>query len=151
MTTGATKVVGIIGWPVEGSLSPTIHGAAFRALGLDWAYVPLPVEPDDLPAALAGLPALGLRGASVTMPHKTRTASLVDDRVDDAATLGAVIRTISQPTSASAIDCRTVAATSWVSDVVIDCTRIGWTPPTPTSPTRTSRVGRRTVWKREVQ
>ena len=90
MTTGATKVVGIIGWPVEGSLSPTIHGAAFQALGLDWAYVPLPVEPDDLPAALAGLPALGLRGASVTMPHKTRTAGLVDRRSDDAETLRAV-------------------------------------------------------------
>mgnify|MGYP003346390014 FL=1 len=90
MTTGATKVVGIIGWPVEGSLSPTIHGAAFRALGLDWSYVPLPVEPDDLPAALAGLPALGLRGASVTMPHKTRTAGLVDRRSDEAETLRAV-------------------------------------------------------------
>ena len=90
MTGGATKVLGVIGWPVEGSLSPTIHGAAFRALGLDWTYVPLPVAPDALPAAIAGLRALGIRGASVTMPHKTRTASLVDDRVDDAATLGAV-------------------------------------------------------------
>ena len=66
-------------------------------------------------------------------------------------TLGAVTRTISQPTSARAIDCRTVAATSCVSLVVIDWMRIGFAPPTPTPPTLTSRVGRRTVWKREAQ
>ena len=68
-----------------------------------------------------------------------------------ACTLGAVTRTISQPTSARAIDWRTVAATSWVSLVVIDWTRTGLEPPTPTEPTRTSRVGRRTVRKREAQ
>jgi len=65
--------------------------------------------------------------------------------------IGAVTRTISQPTSASAIDCRTVAATSCVSLVVIDCTRMGLVPPTPTPPIMTSLVGRRTVRKREAQ
>ena len=65
-----------------------------------------------------------------------------------AATLGAVTRTISQPASASAIACRTVAATSCVSLVVIDCSRSGCAPPTPTEPTRTSRVARRRVRKR---
>jgi hypothetical protein len=68
-----------------------------------------------------------------------------------AATLGAVMRTISHPTSASAIDCRTVAATSCVSLVVIDCTRSGCAPPTPTPPIMTSTVGRRTVAKRDAQ
>ena len=68
-----------------------------------------------------------------------------------AATLGAVMRTISQPTSARAMDCRTVAATSCVSLVVIDWTRTGLAPPTPTAPTITSTVGRRTVWKRDAQ
>jgi hypothetical protein len=62
-----------------------------------------------------------------------------------AATLGAVMRTISQPTSARAIDCFTVAATSCVSLVVIDCSRMGWLPPTPTAPTFTSVVRRRMV------
>jgi hypothetical protein len=62
-----------------------------------------------------------------------------------AATLGAVMRTISQPTSASAIDCLTVAATSCVSLVVIDWMRMGWRAPTPTPPTLTSRVRRRTA------
>ena len=45
---GATILVGIIGWPVEQSLSPRMHNAAFAALGLDWAYVPLPVRPERL-------------------------------------------------------------------------------------------------------
>jgi hypothetical protein len=62
-----------------------------------------------------------------------------------AATLGAVMRTISQPTSARAMDCFTVAAMSWVSLVVIDWMRTGWVPPTPTEPTITSWVRRRTV------
>jgi hypothetical protein len=60
-----------------------------------------------------------------------------------AATFGAVMRTISQPTSARAIDWRTVAAMSWVSLVVIDWMRTGFDPPTPTEPTITSTVGRR--------
>jgi 2'-5' RNA ligase len=52
---GTTRVVGVLGWPIEHTLSPTIHNAAFRSLGLDWAYVPLPVRPGDLDAALAGV------------------------------------------------------------------------------------------------
>ncbi len=68
--TGATTLVGLIGWPVAHSLSPAMHNAAFAALGLDWAYVPLPVAPVALGAALAGLGALGFVGANVTIPHK---------------------------------------------------------------------------------
>ncbi len=87
---GSTHMVGIIGWPVHGSLSPVIHNAAFAALGMDWAYVPLPVAPGDLETALAGLPALGFAGANVTMPHKTDTARLVRDLSEDAERLRAV-------------------------------------------------------------
>ena len=87
---GATNVVGIIGWPVDHSLSPAIHNAAFAASGLDWTYVPLPAPPDRLPAALAGLVALGLRGANVTMPHKTDVADLIPRLSDDASALRAV-------------------------------------------------------------
>ena len=68
---GSTRTAGVIGWPVEHSLSPAIHNAAFRSLELDWVYVPLPVEPGRLPAALRGLAGLGFAGANVTMPHKT--------------------------------------------------------------------------------
>ena len=58
---GGTRTVGIIGWPVEHSLSPAIHNAAFAALALDWIYVPLPVPPGSASAALAGLRSARLR------------------------------------------------------------------------------------------
>ena len=77
--------------------------------------------------------------------------SRMDRRHFAAGTLGAVMRTISHPTSASAMHCPTVAAMSSVSLVVIDWRRIGFEPPTPTPPTFTSTVGRRTVWKRDAQ
>jgi len=87
---GATRMVGIIGWPVEHSLSPAIHNAAFRALGLDWVYVPMPVRAEHVSAAIAGLGALGFAGANVTMPHKTATAELIEDLSDEARLLAAV-------------------------------------------------------------
>ena len=87
---GGTRTVGVIGWPVAHSLSPTIHNAAFIAMDMDWVYVPMPVPPDGLPAALAGLPALGFAGANVTMPHKTEAAELSDTRSEDAERLAAV-------------------------------------------------------------
>jgi shikimate dehydrogenase len=81
--------VGVIGWPVAHSLSPAIHNAAFADLGMPWTYVPLPVEPGRLPAALDGLVALGFAGANVTMPHKTEAAALCDVRSEDAERLAA--------------------------------------------------------------
>ena len=87
---GATHVAGIIGWPVDHSLSPAIHNAAFAAAGLDWTYVPLPVPPRALAEALAGLVALGFRGVNVTMPHKTESADLLADLSEDARLLRAV-------------------------------------------------------------
>lgn len=68
--TGSTKLVGLIGWPVEHSVSPRMQNAAFAALELDWAYVPLPASPDRLAEAVGGLVALGFVGANVTTPHK---------------------------------------------------------------------------------
>ncbi len=87
---GATRKTGIIGWPVEHSLSPAIHNAAFEVLGLDWVYVPLAVPPGMVPQAIAGLPALGFTGANVTMPHKTEVAGLMHSLSDDARRLQAV-------------------------------------------------------------
>ncbi|MBI3648775.1 MAG: shikimate dehydrogenase [Actinobacteria bacterium] len=87
---GTTRTVGVIGWPVEHSLSPVIHNAAFAALGMDWVYVPMPVPPGELAAGLAGLRPLGFSGANVTMPHKTEVAELVDTLTEDARRLRAV-------------------------------------------------------------
>ena len=67
---GTTTLVGIIGRPLAHSLSPRMHDAAFGALGLDWAYVPLPTAPELLEEAVRGLVALGFAGANVTTPHK---------------------------------------------------------------------------------
>ena len=87
---GSTRSVGVIGWPIEHSLSPVIHNSAFAALGMDWVYVPLPVVPPQLPAALEGLWALGFAGANVTMPHKTRAAEVIEDLSEDARLLRSV-------------------------------------------------------------
>ena len=82
--------VGILGWPLEHTLSPVIQGAAFRQLGLDWLYLTWPVEPDDLEAAVAGLRALGALGANVTMPHKETVLAHLDELSGDARVVGAV-------------------------------------------------------------
>jgi shikimate dehydrogenase len=83
-------VTGVIGWPVEHSLSPVIHNTAFIALDMDWVYVPMAVPPGSVPAALGGLSALGMVGANVTMPHKTEVAELIEDLSEDARRLRAV-------------------------------------------------------------
>jgi shikimate dehydrogenase len=94
---GSARTAGVIGWPVDESLSPLIHNTAFIALGLDWVYVPLPVEPGRLADALEGLVALGFAGANVTMPHKTEAADLVSDLSEDAIRLRAVNTLASTP------------------------------------------------------
>ena len=70
MISGATRVAGIIGWPVAHSLSPAMHNAAFTALGLDWVYVAYPVAPQRLAGAVQGLADAGVAGLNVTIPHK---------------------------------------------------------------------------------
>jgi shikimate dehydrogenase len=75
--TGETRLVGLLGDPVSGSLSPLMQNAAFAARGLDWAYVPLPVQAERLEQAVTGLATLGFAGANVTTPHKVQVAKLV--------------------------------------------------------------------------
>ena len=89
MTSGRTKIVGLIGWPVEHSLSPPMHNAAFCAVGLDWHYIPLPVRLAEVVAAVRGLVALGLRGANVTVPHKQTVLPMLDFVDPDARAMGA--------------------------------------------------------------
>jgi shikimate dehydrogenase len=82
-----TEKVGLLGWPVEHSISPSMHNAAFAALGLDWQYDLLPVEPLKLVDEVAKLLDDGYRGFNVTIPHKLAVLDLpqvaaVDPAVD---------------------------------------------------------------------
>lgn len=86
----ATTVVGVIGDPVAHSLSPLLHNVAFAELGIDWVSVGFPVAGGQAAAALAGMRALGIRGLSVTMPHKEQVAALVDRCTEGAARLRSV-------------------------------------------------------------
>lgn len=94
---GTTTIVGLIGWPISHSVSPPMHNAAFAALGLDWCYVPLPVSPERIGAAVAGLPALGLAGANVTVPHKQVVMPHLDRLTDAAQAIGAVNTIVVEP------------------------------------------------------
>ena len=87
---GQTKLVGLIGYPVEHSLSPAMHNSAFAALNMNWCYVPLPVLPERLGEAVAGLQALGFIGANVTVPHKEAVMSYLDEVAPEAQAIGAV-------------------------------------------------------------
>lgn len=90
MINGHTQLVGLLGWPVEHSLSPAMHNAAFDALGLNWRYVPLPVPPGSVETAVRGLVALGFRGVNVTVPHKRAVMPALDSLDRTAQVLGAV-------------------------------------------------------------
>ena len=87
---GKTGLLALVGQPVGHSLSPAMHNAAFAADGLDFVYVCLDVDPDELPAAVRGLEALKLRGFNVTMPHKRAMIPLVDELDESARVSGAV-------------------------------------------------------------
>ena len=90
LITGKTKLLGIIGDPVEHSLSPVMHNAAIASLGLDYIYVPFPVQQGDLSRALSGFTAVDLLGFSITIPHKQDIIPLLTEISDDAANIGAV-------------------------------------------------------------
>jgi shikimate dehydrogenase len=93
MLGGSTRLVGLIGNPVSHSLSPRMQNAAFAACGLDWAYVPLPVDAALLGDAVRGLVALGFAGANVTIPHKTAILEHCDE-VDGVARKAASVNTL---------------------------------------------------------
>jgi shikimate dehydrogenase len=63
--------LGILGWPLHHTLSPTIHNAAFHRVGLDWTYFAWAVAPESLAGAIGGLRALGAMGANVRMPPRS--------------------------------------------------------------------------------
>lgn len=90
MITGKTKVVGVIGDPVEHSLSPLMHNAAFEHLDMDYVYVPYHVKKGTLESAISGARSLGIKGLNVTIPHKTEVMKYLDDLDKSAELIGAV-------------------------------------------------------------
>jgi len=87
---GKTRVCGIIGDPVEHSLSPAMHNAAFQTLKLDFVYVAFRVRKDKLREAIVGAKSLDIRGLNVTMPHKNAVMKYLDEIDPMARSIGAV-------------------------------------------------------------
>ncbi len=88
--TGKTKITGLFGYPVEHTLSPAMHNAAFEHLGLDYCYVPFLVQPASLGNAVESVRALSLAGVNVTVPHKEAVIPLLDHVNEEASFIGAV-------------------------------------------------------------
>ncbi len=88
--TGKTKITGIFGYPIEHTLSPIMHNAAFKALGLDYCYVPFLVHPEHLQDAVKSIRALNLCGVNVTIPYKEKVMPLLDEIHEEASLVGAV-------------------------------------------------------------
>ncbi|MBT5458177.1 MAG: shikimate dehydrogenase, partial [Rhodospirillaceae bacterium] len=88
--TGAATIAGVMGWPVAHSLSPRLHGFWLAQQGIDGAYVPFAVPPNRLEQAIRALPALGVAGVNLTIPHKEAALALVDEAEEAARRIGAI-------------------------------------------------------------
>lgn len=88
--TGHTKLTGLLGSPVDHSISALMHNEAFHLLSLDYAYLCFDVTENTLPDAVNGLKACGIRGFNLTMPCKNRIVELLDELSPSARLIGAV-------------------------------------------------------------
>jgi shikimate dehydrogenase len=93
MISGKTIVCGIIGDPIEHTMSPAMHNTAFQTLGLDYTYVPFRVRSLELKKAIEGIRGLNLRGLNVTIPHKVAVMQFLD-RIDPLAEKIGAVNTI---------------------------------------------------------
>ena len=87
---GKMKICAVIGDPIEHTMSPVIHNAAFKKLGLDYIYVPFRVRKEELGQAVEGIRALNIRGFNVTIPHKVAIMPMLDGLDPLAEKIGAV-------------------------------------------------------------
>lgn len=90
MITGKTKVLAVIGNPVDHSMSPVFQNAGIGAAGVDYVYTAFPVLEESLGDAVAGMKAMGICGMNVTIPHKEAVMKYLDYIDKDAEILGAV-------------------------------------------------------------
>jgi shikimate dehydrogenase len=89
VVTAHTSRVGLVSWPVGHSLSPVMQNKAFEFLGLDWVYLPLPVQPGNLEAAVKGLVALNFAGCNISVPHKSSVLPYVDEKTAEVSQMNA--------------------------------------------------------------
>ncbi len=87
---GTARLAGVMGWPVAQSRSPLMHNHWISTLGLEAAYVPMPVKPENLETALRALPKIGFQGVNLTVPHKEAAVKIVDALDAAARRIGAV-------------------------------------------------------------
>jgi len=87
---GKTKICGVIGYPIEHTMSPVMHNTAFSKLGLDYVYVAFRVKAAELSQAVAGMKALNITGLNVTIPHKVSIIPFLDKLDPLAEKIGAV-------------------------------------------------------------
>ncbi|HEY82556.1 MAG TPA: shikimate dehydrogenase [Dehalococcoidia bacterium] len=90
MISGRTKVCGVIGDPIEHTMSPVMHNAAFSKLGLDYVYLPFRVTAQELGKAVEGARALNIRGLNITIPHKVAILPFLDKLDPLAEKIGAI-------------------------------------------------------------
>ena len=90
LISGQTTICGIIGDPIGHTMSPAMHNAAFKSLGLNYVYVPFKVKSMELRKAIEGIRGLNLRGVNVTIPHKVAVVQLLDKLDPLAERIGAV-------------------------------------------------------------
>jgi shikimate dehydrogenase len=87
---GKTRICGLIGDPIEHSLSPCLQNAAFQNRGLDFVYVAFKVKKEDLKEAISGMRSMGIHGLNVTMPYKIDVIHYLDELDETAKTIGSV-------------------------------------------------------------
>ena len=90
MISASTNILGLIGWPVEHSISPQLHNSIIKNNDLDYIYLGFPVKKNDLSKAISGIRAMGIRGVNVTIPHKRDVIKYLDHISYWAEKIGAV-------------------------------------------------------------
>lgn len=90
MINGKTTILAVFGDPIDHSLSPTMHNAAFKELGWNCVYIPCHVLPEDVTLAVRGIRSLGMKGVNITIPHKQAVVPELDEIFGDASLSGSV-------------------------------------------------------------
>ena len=118
--TPKTKILGVIADPVAHSFSPRVHNACLRDAGLDMLYLPFRVPPENLKEFVNCCPEMGIRGLSVTIPHKETILKSLNSLDDSVAAIKAANTVVFKGSTASGYNTDCKAAVSCIVDHVRD-------------------------------